>query len=473
MLIAVYSRPIADDWGFLAKVGHLSTWSWFRTSWLHRSDRFSAFLLVWTTVKLLGANAINVVPIALELTLWVFVSWALRCCARIAGSDLTRLEAGLIGLLAVVAAIATAPSPFDTAGWFANTAIYLAGPTAAVGAVLVWLRATGGAGRASRRGALIVGIAGLMAAGFDEIIGATIVLGALFAIALSARTWRSREGLLALALGAAIGTIVAVLGPGSRQRAAEQNAHVNLVAAVHTAGHNLGFVVEGLNDGVIALAVAVGVLVWLAVNAQLGPRTQRQLVAWAGFLIAVPWLMTSALTTWGGSLESGGRSPFRVAFLISGSVAVAVALLTIASLARFPLLLKRSGASLLALALVVGGSAGLAVRMRQTITAERMRAHALTLRSRSVAAALDEHRSTITLTPAPLLSVDTQAYDLSFAPLRQQRGWVVALVRQYYGIPGGTRIQIVARQPRDYCLPNVSASWVGVQSCQELAAARA
>ena len=127
----------------------------------------------------------------------------------------------------------------------------------------------------------------------------------------------------------------------------------------------------------------------------------------------------------------------------------------------------------MALALVAIATIGVTHKADPMIRAERMRAQVLNARAASVKSQLVASQHTIEVTPAPLLTVFTQAYDLSFVPLDQQRGGWVSALRQYYGIPSGDAVRIVATQPRDYCLPNVSASWVGVRSCQELADASA
>jgi hypothetical protein len=195
-------------------------------------------------------------------------------------------------------------------------------------------------------------------------------------------------------------------------------------------------------------------------------------VAWAAFLLVVPWLVTSALTAWGGSTESGGRSPFRAAFLITGSVTVGAILLVLALLSQVPQLLSQARAAALGLVLVAGGLVGLAHKATPVIRAERMRAEAVAQRTASIGRQLAGDHSTIRIVPAPLLTVETQAYDLSFVPQRQQVAWIVEFLRSYYGIPPGDRLDIPGRQPADYCLPGVAAPWVGVRSCEQLRARR-
>jgi hypothetical protein len=190
------------------------------------------------------------------------------------------------------------------------------------------------------------------------------------------------------------------------------------------------------------------------------------------FLLLVPWLLTSALTAWGGSTESNDRSPFRTSFLFTSSVTLAIAAFVLLLLSAFPTVLPGRRATLIALILSIGGIVGFAHHTAPIIRAERMREQVVDLRDSSVRRQLSEHRRSIMLQPAPLLTVYTQAFDLSFARMHEQRPWLISALRNYYGIPAADHLVIARTQPRGYCLPGVAASWVGVQSCQEMGAGR-
>jgi hypothetical protein len=247
---------------------------------------------------------------------------------------------------------------------------------------------------------------------------------------------------------------------------------VSIAAAAHTAIMNLSYLRADAHDGVVLLAVATGVIGSQLLGPVIHTHARRWLAAWAVFLLAVPWLITAALTAWGGSTESGGHSPFRAASLPVGCVAVALMLVVWLALSRFPTFLARPHATLLALALVTAGGVGLAHKAGPIIRAESMRTDALDRRASSIQRQLTTGEMSIKVVPAPLLTVLTQAYDLSFAPTHEQRsGWTAAF-RQGYGIPTRDAVDVVATQPRGYCLPGVDASWVGVRSCQELDASR-
>lgn len=474
VLIAVDSRPIADDWGFLGASDHLSAYGYLQHYWDTASDRFSSFVLVLASIRLFGDAAVNVTALLLLALLWGFASWAVRLGSR----SLAWTGATAVGLLVAVAVVGSAPSLFDSVGWLNSTAFYLASFSTAFG-IVCWVAARASDGAPARIHDVVFGfLVAAICAGFMELVGAVLVLAAVLGL-VCVRDLRGRVDprsasvpIVATGLGAATGCTVNLLGPGTRVRELAQHAHVSLSAAAGTAGHNLSFVYDDLHSAVILLAIAAGVVIWLLPGAARSARARGWLVAWAAFLLVVPWLVTSALTAWGGSTESGGRSPFRAAFLITGSVTVGAILLVLALLSQAPQLLSQARAAALGLVLVAGGLVGLAHKATPVIRAERMRAEAVAQRTASIGRQLAGDHSTIRIVPAPLLTVETQAYDLSFVPQRQQVAWIVEFLRSYYGIPPGDRLDIPGRQPADYCLPGVAAPWVGVRSCEQLRARR-
>ena len=244
---------------------------------------------------------------------------------------------------------------------------------------------------------------------------------------------------------------------------------MSVSAAVHTAFENLTFLRADLHDGVLPLAIGTGVVIWQLLGPLSGSRARRWTVVWSAFLFVVPWLVTATLWS-AGSTESGGRSPFRAAFLPVASVALAISLIVWIVLSLYPALLSQTRATLLALTLVALGCVGVAHKADPIITAELMRAHAVSTRAASIRRQLGQGKHTIDLTPAPLLTVFTQALDLSFATPAQERSGLEADLRLYYRIPNADVLKIAQHQPRHYCLPNVAAPWVGAESCQELQA---
>ena len=477
VLAAVDARPIADDWWFISDARHWGFGTYMRVN-LGSSGRFSQFALAWLSSKLFGAAAVNVLPLALLVLAVGSAAWAIRRAAKLIAARVTHIDATLLAVLAVVSVVATAPSLYDTIDWFAASVAYLAGAVTAlvVAGLYVGFLATREPPSfwATAGVALLAAVAG----GFHELVGVTLTLAGLLTI-LTARDLRrssARNRLLArlgvTTLGAALGTAANLLGPGAQDRARAQGAHVSLVAAVRTALHNMSFLRSDVRNGVLLLAFATGVVTWQLFGSVRQRRARRWLYVWTAFLLIVPWSVTAALTAWAGSTESGDRSPFRAAFLGTGSVAVAIVLGTWAVLSSYPSVLSQLRAGLLAFVLAVAGTIGFAHAANPILRAESIRARVVDARSASIKHQLGEGRKTIKVSPAPLLTVFTQAYDLSFVTTDSQRsGWLSA-VRQYYGIPTGDPVTVVARQPRSYCLPGVTAPWVGVQSCEELHARR-
>lgn len=475
-LVAAYSRPIQDDWLAIATVPHLSLWSYVHGWWSTHDGRFSGLTLGWLTIRLFGARAVTVTPLLLMALLWGSFAWAAHSCSRLGDRDPSRAVSALLGLLATVAVLASAPSLFDVAGWLSGSAVYLAAFASVVGTLALYAHAAV-ARRPSPWWSLPLVAAGYVAGGFDEITGICGVLAAalaMFNVRHLDRGGDSRSRLMLIAAGgggALVGTAVNLLSPGSGQRARLQHAHISISAGANTAFQNLTFIRDDIHAGVLLLAIALGALAYRLFATSFGTRARRWLVTWALFLLVVPWLLTSALTAWAGSVESGDRSPFRAAFLLTGSVSLAVALLVFVALLHFPRLLSPGRGSLVALVLTAAGTFALAHKAAPTLTAERMRDTMLVRRDASIRSQLREHRRTITALPAPLLLVATQALDLSFGQSASRPGSLY-LFRAYYGIPPRDKLRIVARQPSGYCLVGVAASWVGVQSCQELHARR-
>lgn len=476
VLVAVYARPLADDWWHIAVARQSNPFTVFHETWLLWSDRFSGFVVLDIATRLLGALAVNVVPLLMLVGLWALSTLVIRGTGTALGVLWPSAEAGGVCLLGVIAVTASSPSLYDTL-WLSGASFYL-GSVLAATAVAAWCAHLINRPGSICAAAAVSVCAGFVASGFHEIVGAVLILAALLGAIMVRLELRARDrrrsviGFGGIAAGSAAGIALNLLGAGSMRRAADQNAAVSVSAAFQTAGHNLTFIVHDVHDGVLLLALATGVTAWSRLGSIKPGRPRQWLLVWAAFMALVPWLVTSALTAWGGSNESGDRSPFRAGFLETGSMAVAAAMLVVLALSRFPRLLDAKRAAILALVLVAGGLIGVAHKTAPVLTAERMRDRALSLRANSIRMQLQDRRRVIDVTPAPLLTVDTQVYDLSFGPPSAQRGWVVQAFRMYYRIPIHDRLRIAGVQPRGYCIASVDAAWVGVRSCQELDAGR-
>jgi hypothetical protein len=476
--VAVDSRPIADDWPEFAAVPHIGFWTYVHGWWIADSGRFTGLVAVWVMIRLLGTAAVTVTPLALLLALWTLCAWALRGWARGMRAELHWGEALSLALLGTVAMLSGAPALFDVVGWFTGSLVYLIAVVglAAVAASYAHFSSSP-SGVHSRAGGSLLLVA-FIAAGCHEITGTLSFLAAGLGIVTvrdlssgEARKTRTRA-LSCVMLGALAGTAVNLLSPATRHRASVQGAHIGLGAAARTAWHNLTFLRENAHAGPLLLALATGVLAWQLLPAPSTRRGRWWTVAWATFLLLAPWLLTSALTAWAGSTESDDRSPFRASFLFTSSVTLAVAVFVVLLLSAFPTVLAGRRATLIAVLLSVAGIVSFAHHTAPIIRAESLRADVVAVRDSSVRRQLSEHRRSILLAPAPLLTVYTQAFDLSFATMGKQRAWLISALRRYYGIPAADHVVIARTQLRGYCLPGVAASWVGVRSCQELAAGR-
>jgi hypothetical protein len=476
VLIAIDSRPIADDWWFASVASHHSVWASFGTYWNDETDRFSALAATAIALKLFGLAAVNAVPLILLGLLWAALARAAALLASTAGRAPNRVSAIGVGLLATVSVVASAPGLFDTVGWFTSSVSYLAGFTGAVWLALWAVTPHGGSRRACET---LAGALGFAVSGFHELIGTVIViaaalaaLGAQLAKQEAAHDRRGTTRYAALCAGALAGVLINVLGPGTADRASNQHAHISIAIAARTASNTLSFVSDDLHRGIFALALAAGVLGWQLVGIPPNRRSQRRLLYSILFLIIVPWLASSGVTAWGGSLEPGSRLPFRVAFLTTGSVALALILAVPAALYYQPKLLSDVRAALLALILGLVGLVGFSHRANPIITAERMRAPVVAKRDATIRTGIAGHRISILIQPAPLLTAYTEVYDLPFGSSQLARAWNLQNLRAYFGVPRDVELIARTKQPRGYCLPGVAASWVGVRSCQELAAGR-
>jgi len=266
VLVAIYSRPVGDDWWHIVYARDSSLASEFQKEWLGGSDRFSGTVLLIGAIRLFGTSAVNITPIVLLLLLWALAALILRQCTSLTGRFLPWFDASALALLAVVAVVATAPSVYDTVGWFSGVVIYLAAVVSACAAGAWCLHAAAADPTHWRRSVAVAFALGAITAGFHEVVGTIVVLAALLG-AVTARSIVTRAHrrcetftLLATATGAAVGIVVNLLGPGTRQRSSGQHAHVSLSAAAHTASHNLSFLRDDTHNGVLLLALATGVV---------------------------------------------------------------------------------------------------------------------------------------------------------------------------------------------------------------------
>jgi hypothetical protein len=472
ILVALNSTPIADDIGVIPWIHNASPLSFLHGYWSGLTDRYANAVLLLLTVEAFGVHAVQLTALLLVALMCAFATIA----ARSAGAG-RRVRPGtpLIGCLATVAMIVSAPSLFDTIGWFNAVAIYLAGLTAAVG-VGAWMAHLAARVSMPGRKHLLLSLAlGGIAAGFTEVVGAVLVLGALLAAVNVAVVESSRErrrrliGCLgAVAAGAAVGVAVIFVGPGSQLRSQAQQAGVGSARFGLAVVENLGIIHSFFISGGALLAVALGLAFWALrgpVNTLSGVRW---LIAWFWFLMWAPLVVVAVMTAYAGS-----TAPHRTAFIVTASMVASVAVMTyvvagLAVAARRRLGVLVVPLSLLAMAIGVGGFANSA---SPVIRAEHLRATLMASRAASIRRQVQFHRTVIWIVPAPLIDPETDAFDLLYAG-KPTWSFVVPAIREYYRVPARDAVEIIKLQPRGYCLPNVSVPRFGVRSCQQLARSR-
>ncbi|MHB1572146.1 MAG: hypothetical protein ACYC0H_23480, partial [Solirubrobacteraceae bacterium] len=323
---------------------------------------------------------------------------------------------------------------------------------------------------------LLSAVLGGIAAGFTEVAGAVLVAGALLAAVNVAAVDISRERRRwliacfgAIAVGAEVGVAVIWLGPGTRVRAHAQQAGVDLVRLSAALANNARFL-----DYLVSWRALPAVALGLAFCALRGPLSTRSgvrwLIAWGAFLLFVPLLIVAVMTGYAGA----AIAPYRTAFIATASMAAGVGVLTylaagLAVAARPSVRPLLTPVALLAMAIGVGGFVHSA---SPVIRAERLRATLMASRAASIRRQLQLHKTVISIMPAQLIDPRTQAYDLLYGH-RPPFAFLVPAIREYYRVPARDAVDIIERQPRGYCLPNVSIPSFGVQSCEQLKRSRA
>ena len=474
--VAVHSTPIADDYGWLTEITGPSPLVFLHFYWIAATDRYSNALLLMLTVKVFGGGAVQITPLLLFALLWLFSAIAVRSIGARADAGPWDTGAGraVLGCLAALEIIVTAPSLFDTFGWYNAVTIYLAGVVATSGLV-AWMAYLATSVRVVRpRDVVLSFVIGMIVAGFTEVVGLVVVAGASLAAVnafAAAQPGRRRRSLaiayLATAFGAAVGVAVVFMGPGTRLRARMQAARLALGNLEHALINNLWYLHNAVGWRALP-AVAAGLLCWQLRGPVTGGRTARWLLIWAVFLIFAPLLIVAAATGYAGSQLAPYRTVFVATALAAAGVAV-LAYLVVSAVVIVRPMLSRAVLPVASVTLSIGIGV-FVVSALPVIRAEQLRATLVDARAISVRRQLQRHPSEVLITPAPMIDQHTQAYDLLFGDARQI-DYVIDGIHQYYGIPAAVQLRIARAQPHEYCLPEVSVPWFGVRSCGQLAQA--
>ncbi len=472
VVVVLKASPMADDYEYLPMVHGTSFFGFLHLYWNGVTDRYSDGLWEDVTVRLFGASATNVTPLALLVLLFGFGLSTVRMVTRHAGATDSRFEWLLLGMLGVIALVGTAPSLLDTVAWFNSVGFYLASVVASAGVVMWVSRVKTASARPLVLDAAIALLAAGIAAGFMEVQAAIMLAAGVLALLM---VWRLRASgrlvviVAASVVGSLIGLVVIATGPGSAVRAQFQHARVSLSAALPSIVHNSRFLLHDVRNATVLLPIALGLFSRRVLGSPPARAERRWILGWGVFMIAVPLVIVALMTTYAGSTE-GGVAPYRAAFLMTSAAATGVALLIYAAdprdtFAFSPLVAAGS------LTVVTGlGVLALYHQARPVIRAEAKYAARVAQRASLIKRELAAGRTTVTLLPAPLLYQRTQAFDLAFndPDHRDSGSWLLHFMPGYYGIPSHDRIVIPPTQPAGYCLPGVTVPWAGVASCEEL-----
>lgn len=469
VLIAVHTTPIADDYGDIPQIEHQGVFQYLHSYWLGLTDRYSDAAFMVVMIKLFGAAAIHV---ATPLLITVLFGSCAVAARAVGGPDHSRWEAATVGGVAAIAIAGATPSIFDTLGWFNAVAIYLTGTVAAAGTV-AWMARLATLVSTPKPFHAAVGFAvGLAAAGFTELIGIAIALGSVLAVAnvraICAPGPRRRAiaGVYAtIAAGAAAGVVVILVGPGSRSRLKYQHGGFNVSRLPDAIRANLVWVSTFRWD--LLACAAAGLLVFNLRAARVAPKTARWLFGWCLFMTCVPMFVMDASTAFAGQTIAAPRTAYVGTTCIAVGVAIFAYVLAAAAVDIYPRLAGTLSPA--ASAAVLTGVVAFAFATAPVIRAEQLRQTALRTRTASIRRQLALHRHSILITPAPLIILNTSAFDFTFEH-HPQYVWVRESVRQYYAIPASTSLRVNPVQPRDYCIDGTAVPWAGVESCEELAA---
>lgn len=470
--VAMSTTPIADDYTFVTVIPGSDAVSFLHGYWAGLTDRYSDAVLMLATVSAFGSAALQVTPmLLLALMCWFFARIANDCGVAQHG----RAIPAAVGILLSAALVVTAPSVFDTLGWYTAVAIYLAGVVAGVGvaarAVSLTTSSTSG-----RRGQILISfLTGAVASGFTELIGIEIVMAALLATLHAARATERgprRRSLLwnlpAIAAGGATGVAVIFLGPGSQARAEHSHAMLGIASLVQAVNNNWVWLYDTIGWRLLPAAGA-GLVLWQLTRTPINPRTIRWMLIWSVFLFVVPLIIVAVATGYSGA----PLASYRAVFVATASMGVGTAILAYALAAMTASAGRRSSiaTSLAAIVAVGVGVVGFVITATPVIAAEHLRAHTVAIRAASIHQQLRGHPGAISVTPAPLIDPATGAFDLIFGG-RFQFDYVVGGIRIYYRIPAAVKLRIVSTQPGGYCLAGVDAPFGGIRACGQLAGRR-
>ncbi|MET9432341.1 DUF6056 family protein [Streptomyces sp. NPDC003036] len=348
-----YVRPSADEWCFLPVVRDEGIWGLVEKFYVTDNGRIANGLLVGVYAKapVAGHQWYAVVSGVLMLVLlWALTVYALRATGRSAPRGVPLLAASMI----TAAFLFATPNTYKTFYWPAASVSHTLAPVLAAAAALPLLRYGAGSRRSRITALAVVLVAGVFMGTLSEeaSVVALVVLAVavLFAPLLFAERIRRYVRVWALTgmAGVAIGTILLVTSPGSRNRRqrydaetvsmlapesliASLRAYVRILETILTTWEYVGVVAAGVLLGLLArrragrraalmpcrplLLTALGALTFLACGylctvityPAFGERVVRTERTWNDYLLVYVLLLAGAGALIGRALRRHGE----------------------------------------------------------------------------------------------------------------------------------------------------------------------
>lgn len=459
LALCLLSSPIADDFAYLTYMPTHSLWhdlylyNWGSTF----GGRFAAWTVAILAVKIFRGAAIQVLP-ALDMLGFVLVTARLLWLAMPALRG-NRLMLAVTACLAAGAIFLSMPSFFDLA-WF-NAAVFYLSSLVALAFLILAVVEMSRARRLSTVHHIALFVVAAFCLGFNVPANLFALLGLGVGAVWSVRNkrWGVTRTYLAALSGGIAALIFLVFSPATRGREHVQGAALGLRSIVFGPFRDFHFVAGVLLSWRLVPLLTLAVFLAL-VAPQYGRETLRRLTLVGAALCLLPVYITGVGTRY--AHEAYPYSPLRTETVPISLFVVGAVLLIVAGLQYFRVDIRNAWKILLAPALVLSGFAGVFLTT-STLKAEVLRQSLLRYRAASIKQQLAQHKTTITVYPAPLPLGATDASDIAFND--RQSGWVVPVVKAYYGI-GSQKIRLVKSPPAGYCLKGSSASWWGAYTCE-------
>ncbi|MEW1545996.1 DUF6056 family protein [Streptomyces tsukubensis] len=264
-------RPSADEWCFIPDVREDGMWGLVHTFYFTDNGRVANGILVGAYTKFPVAGHQWYGPISgalMILLLWAVVATLLRRTGTRVPAGVPLLAAGMITAVFLFAT----PNTYKTFYWPAASVSHTLAPVLAAAAAVPLLRARGRRGRIAAL--VVVVLAGVFMGTLSEeasVVALVVLSGVvLFAGLLLVERYRRPARIWALAgmAGIAIGTIILVTSPGSRNRRSRFGAeNVSMLAPESLWGSAKGFaeilgtvVTTWQYAGAVAAGVVIGLL---------------------------------------------------------------------------------------------------------------------------------------------------------------------------------------------------------------------